>query len=195
MMQVGITGGIGSGKSTVCKIFACLGIPILDTDTLAKNIINANIDLQHEIQQHFGQDIFANQILNKKLLALRAFDTKQNTDLLNSIVHPYVFDAINSWHKKQNNIYTIRESALIIETGSYKKLDVVIGISAPDSLRIQRLLDRNISETIITIQARMDKQMPDIQKQQFYNYTIINDGEQLLIPQVLHVHQQILKQL
>jgi dephospho-CoA kinase len=195
MLKVGITGGIGTGKSTVCKIFACLGVPVLDTDALAKQLMNTNVELQIKLQQSFGDDVIVNgQVLRKKL-ASRAFASEHQTQLLNTIVHPYVFAAIDAWDAKQNAIYTIRESALLIETGSYKKLDIIIGITAPDSLRMQRILNRNISETAITIQARMDKQMPEKEKQQFYDFTINNGGEQLLIPQVLQIHQQIINQL
>jgi dephospho-CoA kinase len=192
MLQVGITGGMGVGKSTVCRIFEALGIPVLDTDALAKKLINSNTDLQQKLQISFGDDIIVNQILQKKLLASRAFATEKATTLLNSIVHPYVFEYIAIWQAKQQAPYTIRESALLIETESYKNLDIIIGVTAPMPLRIQRILNRDITSTLPEIKARMDKQIDEETKRKFYQYTISNDGEDLLIPQVLAVHDKIM---
>jgi dephospho-CoA kinase len=195
MLKVGITGGIGTGKSTVCKIFACLGVPVLDTDALAKQLMNTNAELQYQLQQSFGDDVIVNGQVLRKIVASRAFASEQQTQLLNKIVHPHVFAAINDWDAKQTAKYTIRESALLIETGSNKNVDIIIGITAPKQLRIQRLLNRDITSSVADITARMDRQMEEEEKQKYYQYTIANDGEQLLIPQVLYIHQQIINRL
>jgi dephospho-CoA kinase len=195
MLKVGITGGIGTGKSTVCKIFACLGVPVLDTDALAKQLMNTNAELQYQLQQSFGDDVIVNGQVLRKIVASRAFASEQQTQLLNKIVHPHVFASINDWDAKQTAKYTIRESALLIETGSNKNVDIIIGITAPKQLRIQRLLNRDITSSVADITARMDRQMEEEEKQKYYQYTIANDGEQLLIPQVLYIHQQIINRL
>ena len=123
MLQIGITGGMGTGKSTVCKIFQSLGVPVLNTDELAKQLYLSNAFLQQKIKDAFGENIFDNNILNKKLLAARAFSSAEKTTLLNRIVHPIVFAAIEDWQRHQNSKYAIRESALLIESSNYTKLD------------------------------------------------------------------------
>jgi dephospho-CoA kinase len=194
MLAVGITGGIGTGKSTVCKIFAALGIPILYADDLAKQLVQNDEQIRQAIQLHFGVDIYNQQgVLNKKLLAERAFANEENTTKLNSILHPIVIEKSKEWHALQTSApYTIKEAALLIESGSYEDCDFVIGVQSPLALRIERAMLRD-NATRNQIEARIQKQMPEEEKATYCDFIIQNSNEHLLIPQVLQIHQQLLE--
>lgn len=191
MLQIGITGGMGTGKSTVCKIFKSLGVPVLNTDELAKQLYLSNAFLQQKIKDAFGENTFDNNILNKKLLAARAFSSAEKTTLLNRIVHPIVFAAIEDWQRHQNSKYAIRESALLIESSNYTKLDYIIGVTSAMPIRLQRIIARDNCSTQEVID-RINKQMPDELKSKFYHFTITNEPDKLLLPQVMQIHQQLL---
>jgi len=191
MLQIGITGGMGTGKSTVCKIFKSLGVPVLNTDELAKQLYLSNAFLQQKIKDAFGENTFDNNILNKKLLAARAFSSAEKTTLLNRIVHPIVFAAIEDWQRHQNSKYAIRESALLIEISNYTKLDYIIGVTSAMPIRLQRIIARDNCSTQEVID-RINKQMPDELKSKFYHFTITNEPDKLLLPQVMQIHQQLL---
>ncbi|MCX8471600.1 MAG: dephospho-CoA kinase [Chitinophagaceae bacterium] len=191
MLQIGITGGMGTGKSTVCKIFQSLGVPVLNTDELAKQLYLSNAFLQQKIKDAFGENTFDNNILNKKLLAARAFSSAEKTTLLNRIVHPFVFAAIEDWQRHQNSKYAIRESALLIESSNYTKLDYIIGVTSAMPVRLHRIIVRDKCSTQEAID-RINKQMPDELKSKFYHFTITNEPDKLLLPQVMQIHQQLL---
>jgi dephospho-CoA kinase len=193
MLKVGITGGIGSGKSTVCKIFAAFNIPILDSDALAKNIVANNEIVHQQLVKVFSDDIFIDGILQKQILARKAFSSAENTAKLNAIVHPQVQLETEEWFSKQKSLYAIKEAALLIESNAYKKLDVLIGIVAPQDVRIQRVLHRDKNLSLQDVQQRMSRQMPEAEKAAYYQYTIINDEVQLLLPQVLSLHHLLLQ--
>lgn len=190
MLHIGITGGMGSGKTTVCKIFEHLNVPIYYADERAKQLVAA--ELKETIQQAFGKDIYDGSELNRNLLAQRAFSSKEKTDQLNSIVHPAVAKDYLNWKAKQVGPYTLKEAALLIEAGSYKELDALILVKAPLEIRIQRVIKRD-STTRELVMQRINKQLPEEQKEPFANYFIVNDGQQSLINQVLNIHQKILK--
>ncbi len=192
MLKVGLTGGIGTGKSTVGKIFTCLGIPVINSDIVAKQLYTTNIDLQNTITKAFGKEIFINGILQKDILAKIVFSTTENTALLNSIVHPYVIEYINHWTNKQVAPYCIKESALLIESKTYLQQDVVIGVTAPLPLRIQRVQQRD-NITLAQIEQRISKQIPEEDKLKMYNYTITNNDVVAILPQVLHLHKLLLE--
>jgi dephospho-CoA kinase len=194
MLKIGITGGIGTGKSTVCKIFVSLGVPVLNTDVLAKQIIASNNAVQQSLKENFGDDIFIDGYLQPKILAHKAFASPEKTQLLNSIVHPFVLNAIEEWQQMQNTAYTVRESALLIESKSYEKCDVVIGVTSPMQLRIDRIIARDKCSEAEVLQ-RMDRQMTTEQQSPFYHHTIINDDQHLLIPQVLALHDLFSKSI
>jgi dephospho-CoA kinase len=192
MLQVGITGGMGTGKSTVCKIFASMGIPILNMDALAKQIIQTDATIQQQLQQQFGQNVFVDTILNKKLLAERAFENATTTQQLNNIVHPAVLLAAKQWRLQQHTKYTLQESALCIETGSYKQLDVLIGVTSPLALRLDRIIARD-NCTQAQANTRIQLQIPEEEKLAYYQFVINNNTNQLLIPQVLQIHHQLIQ--
>ncbi|RYF89414.1 MAG: dephospho-CoA kinase [Chitinophagaceae bacterium] len=191
MLKIGLTGGIGSGKTTVAKIFETLDIPVYYADDAAKRIMNENAALRAEIQKHFGQDTYSNNQLNRAVLASQVFGNKEKLSLLNSLVHPLTIADAEAWMNLQTSPYAIKEAALVFESDVYKGLDDVIGVSAPYELRMQRAMQRD-GITKEAVQARMDKQMNEEEKMNRCDFIIYNDEQHLLIPQVLQLHEQLI---
>lgn len=191
MLKIGMTGGMGSGKTTVCKIFQCLNIPIYDADYEAKNLYNTDLQLREEVIQIFGADVFTNDLLNHSLLAAKIFSNPEKRQALNAIVHPRVQAHSASWFEKQSGPYAMKEAALLIESGAYRQLDHVILVRAAQETRIQRVMKRNPTWNLEEIRKRMNVQMSDEEKKPFCQFEIINEEPHLLIPQVMHIHQQL----
>ena len=193
MLRIGLTGGIGSGKSTVARIFSVLGIPVYDSDSASKRLMAEDEELKKKIIENFGEDSYSNGSLNRKYLSEQVFRDPKKTDLLNSIVHPATIKDAEEWMKKQNAPYIIKEAALIFESGSNKFLDKVIGVSSPVALRMERTMKRsNINAQ--QVKDRMALQMDEEEKLRLCDYVIINDEQQMLIPQVLELHQKFLQE-
>ena len=191
MLRIGLTGGIGSGKSTVARIFSVLGIPVYDSDTASKRLMAEDEMLKDKIIQSFGKESYTNGRLNRKYLSEQVFSDPKKTDLLNSIVHPATIKDAEEWMKKQNSPYLIKEAALIFESGSNRFLDKVIGVSSPLSLRMERTMKRsNISAE--QVKTRINLQMDEEEKMALCDYIIVNDEQQMLIPQVLLLHKKFL---
>jgi dephospho-CoA kinase len=190
ILQIGITGGIGSGKSLVSKIFSALGIPVYDADSHAKALMTTDGILVSQIKKEFGDLSYEDGSLNRTYLANHVFHDQQKLEKLNSLVHPRV-----AWHYKNwvlensGKPYVLKEAALLFETGSYKVLDKIIVVTAPEVLRIQRVIARDPHRTVEQIKAIVGKQMPEEKKQELADYLVVNDETQLLIPQVLHLHR------
>lgn len=192
MKKIGITGSIGSGKSTVTAIFAALHIPIYDADTRAKILMVENADLVHSIKQLFGNDAYnIDGSLNRKRIAEKAFAEKEILSQLNALVHPAVFADFDDWCIKQKSFYVIKEAALLFESNSFKQVDEVIVVTAPQELRLQRAINRDGS-TREAVMNRMNNQFSEAEKLARAQYQIINDEQHLLIPQVLELHQKFL---
>jgi len=192
ILKVGITGGIGSGKSTVAKIFEVLGIPVYYADDAAKKLMNEDPALKEKIEKAFGKDTYTNGILNRPYLSTLVFNNPEKLELLNSIVHPATIADADKWMQRQTTPYVLKEAALIFESGSNKKLDTVIGVFTPAEQRIQRVMQRdNISEEDII--TRMNKQMNEDEKMRLCDYVINNDEQELVIPQVLKIHELLIK--
>ncbi len=191
MLQVGITGGIGSGKTTVCRIFEILGIPVYYADEAAKRLMTES-PLREEIIRHFGPEAYSGNQLDRAYLAARVFSSQEKLNLLNSLVHPVTIADAESWMKKQTSPYVLKEAALLFESGSYRLLDYIIGVSAPLPLRISRTSARD-QVSPEAIQQRMEKQMDEDEKIKRCDFVLINDEKQLLIPQVIDLHQQLLR--
>ena len=191
MLKIGITGGIGSGKSTVAKVFEVLGIPVFYADDAAKRLMNTDKDLKEKIQLQFGNEVYKNGQLDKKYLADIVFTSPEKLALLNALVHPATLKDADAWMQKQITPYTLKEAALIFESGAQQNLDYVIGVTAPAPLRIQRTMNRDgiTREAII---ARMDKQMDETIKMKLCNFIIKNDEQEMLLPQVLALHKKLL---
>ena len=188
MVRIGLTGGIGSGKSVVAKIFETLGIPVYYSDDAAKRVMNENEDLRKQLIHHFGEDSYMNNQLNRKHISSMVFGNPEKLALLNSLVHPLTIADSDEWMKLQTTPYIIKEAALIFESDAWKHLDQVIGVSAPYELRLNRAMKRdNIPAE--EVQARMDKQMNEEEKMNRCHYVIVNDETELLIPQVIALHE------
>lgn len=190
--RVGITGGIGSGKTTVAKIFEVLGIPVYYADAEARRLINQDPDIRRKITAAFGDESYLNNELNRSFISKIVFRDPEKLELLNSITHqPTIRDA-NEWMEKQESPYTLKEAALIFESGSVEHLDYVIGVYTPLPLRIHRIMQRD-SITRDEVLNRISRQMDENIKMKLCDFVIINDGQRLLIPQVLEVHHKLLE--
>ena len=191
MLKIGITGGIGSGKSTVAKLFEVLGIPVYYADNAAKQLMNENETLKQQVQKEFGNEAYTNGKVNRKYIADIVFANPEKLELLNSLVHPATLQDAEEWMNKQDAPYTIKEAALIFESGAQEQLDYVIGVYAPTPLRIQRTMQRdNISRE--EVMARMNKQIDETIKMRLCDFVITNDEQQMVIPQVIELHQKLL---
>ena len=190
ILKVGITGGIGSGKSTVAKIFEVLGIPVFYADDAAKELMNKDEKLKQQLIKEFGNDLYLNGELNRPYLSSLVFADSKKLALLNAIVHPATIANADKWMHQQTAPYAIKEAALIFESDAHKQLDKVIGVYAPTPLRLQRVRQRdNISEE--AIMARMNKQMDEEAKMKLCDYIITNNELELIIPQVLKIHEAL----
>jgi len=192
MLRIGLTGGIGSGKSTVARIFEVLGIPVYDADSASKKLMIENNELKNQIKNSFGKEAYTDGELNRRYLAEQVFSDSQKMALLNSFVHPATIKDAEQWMKKQNAPYLIKEAALIFESGSQKQLDYVIGVKSPLALRLHRTIQRDNVSTE-QVKARMEMQMDEAIKMRLCDYVIINDEQQMILPQVLELHEKFLR--
>ena len=191
MLRIGLTGGIGSGKSTVAKIFELLGIPVYYADPVSKNLYNTDADLMASIRKHFGEELYQEGMINKSKLAALVFSDPRKLDLLNALVHPPTIRAAEEWMIKQTTPYAIKEAALIFESGSASGLDYVIGVQAPLALRVKRVMYRDqVSRE--DVYSRINRQMDENIKMKLCDFIIVNDEQQMLIPQVLELHERLL---
>lgn len=191
-LKIGITGGIGSGKSTVCKIFKVLEIPVLDADSLAKTIMSTDTLLMQQIQAAFGRQSYSEDgVLDRSYLASKVFSDDRQLKILNGLVHPAVIRAGQDWAEIQEGPYSIKEAALLFESGSYQLNDFNILVYADEAERIQRVMARDqVDEN--TVRSRMSKQMPEEEKRKFADFEIINQDPHSLISQVLELHKKFL---
>lgn len=190
-LKIGLTGGIGSGKSIVARIFEVLGIPVYYADNAARDLQNNDPVLRRQILDLFGPDAYDGERLNRKFISGLVFADTQKLEQLNALVHPATIRDAANWMSKQTAPYVIKEAALIFESGSQRDLDYVIGVTAPESLRIKRILERDaISEE--EIRSRMERQLSDKIKMRLCDYVIVNDEQHLLIPQVLAIHEKLM---
>jgi len=192
ILKVGITGGMGSGKSTVAKVFEVLGIPVYYADDAAKKLMNEDVALKEKLIAVFGKEIYQDDILNRPHLSVLVFNNPEKLAQLNSIVHPATIADAESWMQQQHSPYAIKEAAILFESGANKYVDKVIGVYAPIQLRISRVMQRdNSTEEAVT--ARMNKQMEEEKKMNLCDYVITNDEQELVIPQVLKIHKLLIK--
>ncbi len=189
-LQVGITGGIGSGKSLVCKIFGLLGVPVYDADSHAKGLMTTDGILISQIKKEFGDlSYHPDGSLNRAWLGEHVFLNEEKLQKLNSLVHPRVADDYNDWFRRHSKEpYVLKEAALLYESGSYRALDKVIVVSAPEALRQKRVLLRDVHRTVEQFKGIVEKQMAEQEKLQRADYIIVNDDTTLVIPQVLKLH-------
>ena len=192
-LQVGITGGIGSGKSVVCKIFNTLGVNSYDADSQAKWLMANDGVLKAQLTEFFGAEVYQNGKLNREFLAAVVFEDKDKLTKLNSLVHPRVAEDYRSWvQDNKEQPYLLKEAALLFESGSYKQLDKIIVVTAPEEIRIERVLARDTHRTKENVENIIKNQLPETEKAARADFVIKNDETRLLIEQVLEIHQCLL---
>jgi dephospho-CoA kinase len=192
MKIIGLTGGIGAGKSTVCLVFRALGIPIYDADGRAKWLLAHDPDLRREVAAHFGADTYRpDGTLDRARLAAAVFGHEERRQLLNRLVHPRVGADTRAWVQAQAGTapYVVKEAALMIESGAHHGLDRLVVVTAPLELRLGRVLARDPQRSEREVRAIMAAQLPEEEKLKLADHVIHNDGQQLLVPQVLALHR------
>lgn len=192
-LEIGVTGGIGSGKSLVCKIFSLLGVPVYNADNRARWLTNNNKEVRRQITEKFGPAAYTGKGLDRDYIAGKVFNNPDELKVLNAIVHPAVGKDYDQWvTSNSKHPYVIKEAALIFEAGSYKRLQKVINVSAPEELRIRRVLQRDSFRTEKEIKSIIEKQMKESERQHRSDYNVFNDEKKMLIPQILQLHEEIL---
>jgi dephospho-CoA kinase len=194
MLKIGLTGGIGSGKTTVAQIFEVLSIPVYYADQAARDLMNSSPVLKNQIISAFGAESYKNGTLDRAYLGNVVFSNKEKLSLLNSLVHPVTMNDSDAWMKNQKTPYAVKEAALIFEANMGDYLDYVIGVSAPKSTRLERVRKRDgITEDKII--QRMQQQMDEAEKMSRCDFVVVNDGIQPLLPQVLMIHNILLSKI
>jgi dephospho-CoA kinase len=192
-LRIGITGGMGAGKSTVCKIFSQIGISIYDADSRAKWLMNNNPELKEAIRKSFGWDSYTRKDdLNRDYLAKVVFNNEEKLKNLNSIVHPAVMKDFELWTQEhKDEPYSLKEAALLFESDSYKNLHKVIVINSPIETRIERVVKRDHVKREDVLK-RIENQSTDRERMEKADWIIYNDGINSLIEQAMKIHRQIL---
>ena len=183
MKRIGITGGIGAGKSLVAEIIKAMGYPVYNSDERAKELTDSNPKIKEGLIHLFGEEIYQNDTLNKFALAQAIFSDESLREKVNALIHPIVREDFNLWALAQNNSLVFNESAILFETGSFKKFDAIILVYAPTELRIKRIMKRdNCSENEVL--KRMNSQFSDEEKYQLTEFRVLNDEQTPLLVQV-----------
>jgi dephospho-CoA kinase len=190
MLVVGLTGGIGSGKSLVAEIFSHLNIPVYNSDEKAKALMNLP-ELMAPIKSEFGDEAYTDNRLNRSYLSKIVFNNSEELRKLNNIVHPAVRKDFMMWHEQQDSLYTLREAAILFESGASQDCDKIITISANEETRIARVMKRDNSVKV-DVQARMLHQWSDEKRKELSDFEIHNDERNMLIPQVIRIHEQLI---
>lgn len=189
MLRIGLTGGIGSGKTTVALVFETLGIPVYYADIAARRIMNTDPELKNAIIKNFGKESYKNGELDRAYISSVVFADSYKLDLLNSLVHPATIRDAEQWIETQKSPYIIKEAALLFESGAAGYLDYIIGIFAPPHIRISRVMERD-SISRDEVIKRMHNQIEETIKMKLCDYVITNDEQSLVIPQVLKLHER-----
>jgi dephospho-CoA kinase len=196
-VRVGVTGGIGAGKTLVCKLFALLGMPVYNADDRAKVLMESDTQVKESVREYFGKKAyFEDGKLNRKFLANSVFNNSDRLEILNGIVHPVVAMDFEKWASAQKGAnYIIKEAALLIESGSAKVLDYIISVTAPEKLRIERTLKRDPQRTLAQVKEIIENQLSDAERKAKSDFFINNDDHVLLIPQVLSIHEFLISSI
>lgn len=193
MIKIGITGGIGSGKTTVSKVFQLLGVPVYYSDDEAKKLLDENEEVNKSIVNVFGKEVMhEHALVDRKKLAAIVFNNKEKLAQLNAIVHPAVGKHFDNWLKQQHTPYVLKEAAILFESGAYKQVDKTIVVTAPMELKVARVVKRDKVEAEEVIK-RINNQMSDEDKVKRSDFVITNDETSLVIPQVLSIHENIMR--
>lgn len=190
-LKVGITGGIGSGKSTVCKVFSVLGIPVFEADVVAKQLMNSDNSIRKGLTDLFGEAVYTSTgRVDRKKLASIIFNDDIRLQKVNELIHPVVRQEFLLWADNQDVPYVIHEAAILFESGFYKMMDFTILISAPENERIERVVKRDGSLPG-QVKERMNKQWSDEQKRKLASVEITNADEELILPQIIKLDKQL----
>lgn len=190
MKKIGLTGGIGVGKTYVSKIFQKMGIPIFNADEQAKKCMVDDANLKAAVQLAFGENMYLKGVLQKEALAKIVFNNTEALAELNALVHPIVKQKFEDWCSLQSTSMVIKEAAILFESDAHLGLDSVVCVSSPENLRIERVQKRDGS-SVEQIQSRISKQMPQAEKEELADFLIVNDQVQLLLPQVLAIIKEV----
>lgn len=190
MKRIGLTGNIGSGKTTVASCFEILGIAVFNADKQAKLLMNKDVNLKQSLIAEFGKEMYLDNELNRKYLSKLAFNDDLVLKRLNALVHPVVQEAFEKWSIQQSGAYVIKEAAILFESNTYQSLDAIICISCPEEIRLKRILKRDdLSEK--DVRQRMSHQWAEEKKISLSDYVITNDNSSLVMPQILSVHSAL----
>jgi dephospho-CoA kinase len=191
MVKVGITGGIGSGKSTACKVFRTMGIPVFEADHTARQLMNSNTEIRKQLIQLFGAAVYLpNQTLDRKYLAGIVFNNPSLLAQLNEIVHPVVRSVFDEWCMNQQSPYILHEAAILFESGFYKLMDLSITVATNEDERIQRVMKRD-GTTFELVKQRIQNQWTDQQRMNLADFVIGNNENELIIPQIIEIDKKI----
>lgn len=193
MLKVGLTGGIGSGKTLISEIFARLGIPVFNADLESKKIVNSDPEVIDALKTEFGNDLYTSLGVNKKMLAEIIFSDEIALKKVNQIIHPKVRNYFNVWMiSNENAPYVIEEAAILFESKANLEMDFTINVHADELIRIDRVVKRDNINTEL-VKERMKNQLSDKERISLSDFTIYNEGEQMVLPQVLEIHNKIIK--
>jgi dephospho-CoA kinase len=192
MLRIGLTGGIGSGKTIVAKVFETLGVPVYYADDATKRLMKTDEKLKASVIANFGEESYKNGEPDRKYIASIVFNDREKLELLNSLTHPATIHDAEKWFENQSAPYCIKEAALLFESGANVHLDKVIGVSAPQRVRIERVVQRD-GVTADEVMKRLNRQMDEEAKMARCDFIIVNNGEQLVIPQVVELHEKLLE--
>ena len=195
MLKVGLTGGIGSGKTVVAEIFNRLGISVFNADLESKNIINTDIEIVQYLKKEFGDNIYTSDGINRRKMASIIFNDKKALSKVNSIIHPKVREYFIKWMNNfKNTPYVIEEAAILFESKAYKEMDITINVHADELIRINRVVERD-KTNIEAVKNRIKNQLSDKERIALADFTIYNNGNKMILPQVLEIHNQILNRI
>jgi dephospho-CoA kinase len=191
-LKLGVTGGIGSGKTSVCRVFGVLGIPVFSADTEAREVMDIDTGIILRINTIAGKNLYADGRLDRAELARLIFNNSRLLEKVNSLVHPVVFSRFREWEKKQSAPYVIMEAAILLESGASKVVDRILTVVAPIEERVGRVIHRS-NLTRDQVMERMRNQMSDEERISQSDYTIRNSENDMIIPAILKIHEDILK--
>lgn len=193
MFKLGLTGGIGSGKTLVCQIFDKLGVAVYDADSAARSLMNTDAELRSGIRRMFGKEAYGKEGLNRQYLARIVFGDKEKLSQLNGLVHPVVRRDFIRWTAQQKEApYVVEEAAILFESGAHEGMDQTALVYAPEELRIKRVMERDgLSREQVLM--RMENQLSEEEKMALADHVLFNDGTRMLLPQVLELHDKVLK--
>ena len=193
MKKIGLTGGIGVGKTFVASIFQQMGYAVFSADMYAKKCMQESVQLQDAIVQFFGDAIYKKGVLQKQELARVAFSDTEKLNKLNKLVHPFVQLEFQKWCKNQNSHFVLKEAAILFESGAYKNLDAIICVSAPVQTRIKLVMRRdNCSEKAVF--RRIENQMSQEEKERLSDFLIVNNGKDKLLPQIIRISEKLINE-